>query len=1012
MKKIWIFRMVAICVALAVALGITALPSHLRATGAEAMAETAAGDVPVAEPATESPAPEPAAETPAPEPAVQSEPEPVSAEPTAAPATATPAPPSNDEAVPTPTSAPTPSPAPTQTSSAEPSATASAAPSASASAAPSASTSTDPSASASPDPSASASPDPSASASPSPSAGLIAAFAPLDPSSGTLPEKPALEQMLAVLPTALDAALQDGTVVTVAVTWSCPDFDAEKAEYVFTASLADPAYALAEGVSMPSFLLRIESEQMVYGDFVFDKNDDGTLTLSGYTGSGSSVSVPAQVDGMAVAAIARSAFSGNRSLVEVVVPDGVLRLEGGAFASCASLKKVRLPDSLEEVGGGLFDGCGALEDLQLDISIEAVMTGPRGYTREVVLENNEVKTIRIEIDRDFTDYSVLSGGLWRVEGALRIDAEHAASVASGGTLRISSAGSIVVNGSLSCSGSAANEGRVVACGGSVSGVGGDVVLEHSFENGVCTVCGAQEEPAAKIPLTLSLVAGSIEKTYDGTSGLDLGADDFAIEGVESGDEVYIAVINTDFNESNAGNYLASASFELGGADAAKYEAKPMELNIVIHKCPVTVTPRSGQSKVYGESDPSIRATYRGTVSGETLSGRLSRESGESVGRYRITMGTLESSNPNYAITLASETFEITPKSISDASVTVARIPNQRYTGAALTPSAEVRDGGRTLAQGADYTLSYESNVEVGSGVAIISGTGNYTGTRTASFRVIRVSSSGGGGVASIGAFAGVGTEYVSPEDVAAATTSTRLVLGETDFGEVLFDADGAALSFSVGTRTAMTAEGTERHYLCIAAAEKTDQLGLIVPGEYGEPRLKLSMDVLSAIAAMGYTDIELTVGEAQARIPLDTLYAEYADETGTLAVASYEFRLWPIRTDALQDYESRALEGYAPVLDPYHFELLALPASGAEEGAESVGEDVLSLLTGVQLLFAPEQAPDYLNVPYSFVSAEAADPEVVPAPQGAAFIMENDVVKSVLTPLYGGMYALATAQAG
>ena len=77
---------------------------------------------------------------------------------------------------------------------------------------------------------------------------------------------------------------------------------------------------------------------------------------------------------MAVAAIARPAFSGNRSLVEVVVPDGVLRLEGGAFAGCASLKKVRLPDSLEEVGGGLFDGCGALEDLQLDISIEAVMT--------------------------------------------------------------------------------------------------------------------------------------------------------------------------------------------------------------------------------------------------------------------------------------------------------------------------------------------------------------------------------------------------------------------------------------------------------------------------------------------------------------------------------------------------------------------------------------------------------------------------------------------------------------
>ena len=69
--------------------------------------------------------------------------------------------------------------------------------------------------------------------------------------------------MLAVLPTALQAALQDGTVVTVAVTWSCPDFDAEKTEYFFTTALADPAYALAEGISMPSFLLRIESEQVV-----------------------------------------------------------------------------------------------------------------------------------------------------------------------------------------------------------------------------------------------------------------------------------------------------------------------------------------------------------------------------------------------------------------------------------------------------------------------------------------------------------------------------------------------------------------------------------------------------------------------------------------------------------------------------------------------------------------------------------------------------------------------------
>ena len=51
-----------------------------------------------------------------------------------------------------------------------------------------------------------------------------------------------------------------------------------------------------------------------------------------------------------------------------------------------------------------------------------------------------------------------------------------------------------------------------------------------------------------------------------------GADDFAIEGVESGDEVYIAVINTDFNESNAGNYLASAP--LSSAAPTRRSTKP------------------------------------------------------------------------------------------------------------------------------------------------------------------------------------------------------------------------------------------------------------------------------------------------------------------------------------------------------------------------------------------------------------------------------------------------------
>ena len=90
MKKIWIFRMVAICAALAVALGITALPSHLRATGAEAMAETAAGDVLCRNRRRNPPRPSRRQKLPRRNRPFSPRPEPVSAEPTAAPATATP----------------------------------------------------------------------------------------------------------------------------------------------------------------------------------------------------------------------------------------------------------------------------------------------------------------------------------------------------------------------------------------------------------------------------------------------------------------------------------------------------------------------------------------------------------------------------------------------------------------------------------------------------------------------------------------------------------------------------------------------------------------------------------------------------------------------------------------------------------------------------------------------------------------------------------------------------------
>ena len=74
--------------------------------------------------------------------------------------------------------------------------------------------------------------------------------------------------------------------------------------------------------------------------------------------------------------------------------------------------------------------------------------------------------------------------------------------------------------------------------------------------------------------------------------------------------------------------------------------------------------------------------------------------------------------------------------LSNQSITIDPIANQTYTGAAITPSTVVKDGNTTLGLGTDYTVSYTSNTNVGTATVRITGTGNYTGTKTQTFGIV------------------------------------------------------------------------------------------------------------------------------------------------------------------------------------------------------------------------------------------------------------------------------------
>jgi gliding motility-associated-like protein len=88
---------------------------------------------------------------------------------------------------------------------------------------------------------------------------------------------------------------------------------------------------------------------------------------------------------------------------------------------------------------------------------------------------------------------------------------------------------------------------------------------------------------------------------------------------------------------------------------------------------------------------------------------------------------------NYAGT-RTQTFTIIAKAASTLSIDV--IANQTYTGSAITPTVVVKDGNTNLTLGTDYTVAYTSNTNVGTATVIITGIGNYTGTKTQTFTII------------------------------------------------------------------------------------------------------------------------------------------------------------------------------------------------------------------------------------------------------------------------------------
>ena len=70
--------------------------------------------------------------------------------------------------------------------------------------------------------------------------------------------------------------------------------------------------------------------------------------------------------------IGDSAFSGCRSLSNIIIPDSVTSIGDGAFYGCSSLTNIVLPDSVTNIGSNAFRDCSSLSNIVIPDSVTSI----------------------------------------------------------------------------------------------------------------------------------------------------------------------------------------------------------------------------------------------------------------------------------------------------------------------------------------------------------------------------------------------------------------------------------------------------------------------------------------------------------------------------------------------------------------------------------------------------------------------------------------------------------------
>jgi hypothetical protein len=131
--------------------------------------------------------------------------------------------------------------------------------------------------------------------------------------------------------------------------------------------------------------------------------NNGSITVTGYTGTDTAVVIPDTISGLPVTGIGFGTFHGCTNLTSITIPNGVTNIDWFAFEDLTSLTSVIIPNSVVSIGSNAFAGCSSLTNVTLPNSVINIGFG---------LFEGCTSLIAITVDAFNAVYSSVDGALF------------------------------------------------------------------------------------------------------------------------------------------------------------------------------------------------------------------------------------------------------------------------------------------------------------------------------------------------------------------------------------------------------------------------------------------------------------------------------------------------------------------------------------------------------------------------------------------------------------------------